>query len=314
MNAITLTQYGNSKDLATATLPVPTPKPDEVLVRIHGAAVNLLDLKKASGFLKAVMPLSFPWIPGIDFSGTVESIGSNVTNFKKGDEVYGANLAGGTYAEYLAVHTDVIAHKPKNLNFLEAASVPVAAETAWQTIQRHAAITPGQTILIHGGNGAVGAYAIQIAHQAGAHVITTAAASYKEHLQTLGADEVIDYTTTSFASAIEKVDTVIDTVGGDTLLQSIPLIKKGGLLITLTQPAPADLVAQQGIRTVFSQLQPNTQELAAIAEKIDNGSLKIALGNVYPLAQAAEAWDELAGNLPAGKHKKSGRVVLDTHI
>jgi NADPH:quinone reductase-like Zn-dependent oxidoreductase len=280
-----------------------------VLIRVHAAAVNLIDLKKAAGAFKDFLPLSFPWIPGVDFSGIIESVGDSVTDYQAGDEVYGAKMEGGTYAEYLTIDAAFIALKPRRLSFAEAASVPVAAETAWQVLQ-HTNIGTGQAILIHGGAGAVGAYAIQLAHRAGARVLTTAAAADKALLQSLGADEVIDYKTRIFEDVVGKVDAVIDTVGGEVLQRSYSVIKQGGYLISLTQPVSETLAAQYKILALFSQLQPSHQELVEIARLIDGSQLKTGPGNVYAMQQAAAAWDELSGAPPLTMQPKKGRVVL----
>jgi acetyl esterase len=309
MKAIALTKYGTGKDLDLIDREVPVAKAQEVLIRVHAAAVNLIDLKKAAGAFKDFMPLSFPWIPGVDFSGIVESVGQGITDYQAGDEVYGAKMEGGTYAEYLTIDAAFIALKPRRLSFAEAASVPVAAETAWQVL-RHANIGKGQTVLVHGGAGAVGAYAVQLAHRAGARVLTTAAAADKAFLQSLGADEVIDYKTGVFEDVVRNVDAVIDTVGGEVLQRSYAVIKQGGYLISLTQPISEPLAAQYEIHALFSQLQPAHAELEEIAQLIDGGQLKTGLGNVYALQQAAAAWDELSGAPTLTMQPKKGRVVL----
>jgi NADPH:quinone reductase-like Zn-dependent oxidoreductase len=309
MKAIALGKYGTGKDLNLIDRDVPVAKAQEVLIRVHAAAVNLIDLKKAAGAFKDFLPLSFPWIPGVDFSGIVESAGQGITDYQAGDEVYGAKMEGGTYAEYLTIDAAFIALKPRRLSFAEAASVPVAAETAWQVL-RDANIGNGQAILIHGGAGAVGAYAVQLAHRAGARVLTTAAAADKALLQSLGADEVIDYKIGVFEDVVGKVDAVIDTVGGEVLQRSYAVIKQGGYLISLTQPVSEPLAAQYKIHALFSQLQPSHQELVEIAQLIDEGQLKTGLGNVYAMQQAAAAWDELSGAPPLTMQPKKGRVVL----
>ena len=185
--------------------------------------------------MQAAFPL--PWIPGIDFAGVVEAVGLQVRGFNVGDEVYGTSLFGGANAEYIAISPQFIALKPRSLMFIEAASVPVAAETAWQVVFQDAHLKSGQTILIHGGAGAVGSYAIQFAHQAGAKVIVTAAADAKEYVKALGADVFIDYKSESFESVANQVDAVIDLVGGDVQQRSYPLLKAGGHLVSTTQPA-----------------------------------------------------------------------------
>jgi len=245
MKAIALEKYGTGTDLDLIDRDIPVVKAREVLIRVHAAAVNLIDLKKAAGAFKDFMPLPFPWTPGVDFSGIIELVGNGVTGYQAGDEVYGVKMEGGTYAEYLTIEAAFIARKPRTLGFAEAASVPVAAETAWQVLQ-HAKIGKGQTVLIQGGAAAVGAYAVQLAHRAGARVLTTAAGADKALLQSLGAEKVIDYKTGVFEDVVGKVDAVIDTVGGEILQRSYAVVKEGGYLISLTQPV-SELLAVQHI-------------------------------------------------------------------
>src|SRR5579872_4682084 len=174
-------------------LPTPTITRDEILVKIRSTAVNHLDLIEASGTARQVLPIDLPWIPGHEFSGVVEQIGSDVAAYAPGDAVFGATSGMGAYAEYLAVKASVIARKPSNLSFEEAASVPVAAQTAWHGILTHGHLEKGQRILIHGGAGAVGAYAVQLASHIGATVIVTASGDDEEYLKSLGASRVVDY-------------------------------------------------------------------------------------------------------------------------
>ena len=174
MKAVRLLEYGGQ--LVFNDVPTPAIARDEILVKIKSSAVNHLDLVKASGTARQILPIDLPWIPGHEFSGVVEQIGSDVAAYAPGDAVFAANETGGAYAEYLAVKPSAIARKPSNLSFEEAASVPVAAQTAWQGIFTHGHLEKGQTILIHGGAGAVGAYAVQLASHAGATVIATASA------------------------------------------------------------------------------------------------------------------------------------------
>ncbi|UFH56137.1 NADP-dependent oxidoreductase [Spirosoma sp. KNUC1025] len=241
----------------------------------------------------------------------IEAVGEQVTGFSVGDEVYGASLFGGANAEYIAINPQFIARKPHSLTFVEAASVPVAAETAWQVVFRDAHLKSGQTILIHGGAGAVGSYAIQFAHQAGAKVIATAAADSEEYVKSLGADRFIDYKNESFDSIVEPVNAVIDLVGGEVQQRSYSLIKAGGYLVSTTQPVSADLAAKFNIHATFAQLQPSQQELTQIANFLDEGKLTINLGEVFPLTDTIEAWNTVLGKPTASIQKKNGRVVLD---
>jgi N-ethylmaleimide reductase len=311
MNAILLTNYGPAENLRFQEITTPVPAATDVLIHVKASAVNKLDILKASGVMQAVFPLPLPWVPGIDFAGVIKAVGSQVQGFRVGDEVYGASLFGGANAEYITIKPQFIALKPHSLTFIKAASVPVAAQTAWQVIFQDAQVKSGQTILIHGGAGAVGSYAIQFAHQAGAKVIVTAAADSEEYVKTLGADVFIDYKKDPFESVVGPVDAVIDLVGGEVQQRSYALIKAGGHLVSTTQPVSADLAAERNIQATFTQLQPSHEGLAQIANQIDAGQLKINLGDVFPLAKTAEAWNALFGNPAGSLQKKNGRIVLD---
>src|SRR6266550_992967 len=230
MKAIRLLEYGG--ELVFNDVPTPTIARDEILVKIRSTAVNHLDLVEASGTARQILPINLPWIPGHEFSGVVEQIGSDVAAYAPGDAVFAANETGGAYAEYLAVKPAAIARKPSNLSFEEAASVPVASQTAWQGLFTHGHLEKGQTILIHGGAGAVGAYAVQLASHAGATVIATASGDDEAYLNSIGASRVLDYREAQFEKILrEKVDVVFDLVGGDAQKRSFLVLKEGGHLV-----------------------------------------------------------------------------------
>src|SRR5712671_2917338 len=227
MKAVRLLEYGGQ--LVFDEVPTPTIAHDEILVKITSTAVNHVDLVKASGAARQIFPLDLPWIPGHEFSGVVEQIGSDVAAHAPGDAVFGSTSGMGSYAEYLAVKAAVIARKPSNLSFEEAASVPVAAQTAWHGIFINGHLEKGQTILIHGGAGAVGSYAVQLASHAGATVIATASGDDEAYLHSLGASRVIDYRQAQFEKVLrDKIDVVFDLVGGDTQNRSFLVLKEGG--------------------------------------------------------------------------------------
>src|SRR6266404_2877927 len=241
MKAVRVLEYGGQ--LVFDNVPTPTIARDEILVKIKSTAVNHLDLVKASGTARQILPINLPWIPGHEFSGVVEQIGSDVAAYAPGDAVFGTTSGMGAYAEYLAVKAAAIARKPSNLSFEEAASVPVAAQTAWQGLFTQGHLEKGQTILIHGGAGGVGAYAVQLASHAGATVIVTASGGDDAFLKSIGANRVIDYRTAKFENELSsKVDVVFDLVGGDTQTRSFAALKKGGFLIAANQPvSPAEI-------------------------------------------------------------------------
>src|SRR5579862_627393 len=197
MKAIRLSEFGGP--LVFTDAPTPTIAPDEILVKVKSTAVNHVDLVEASGTLKQILPIQLPWTPGREFSGVVEHVGRDVAAWLPGDAVFGTGT--GAYAEYLAVKPAAIAKKPSNLSFEQAASVPIASQTAWQGIFTHGHLEKGQAILIHGGAGAVGAYAVQLASHAGATVIATASGDDEAYLNSIGASQVIDYREAAFEAA-----------------------------------------------------------------------------------------------------------------
>ena len=242
MKAVRLLEY--SGQLVFDDVPMPTIARNEILVKINSTAVNHLDLVKASGTARQIFPLALPWIPGHEFSGVVEQIGSDVAAYALGDAVFAANQTGGAYAEYQAVNPALIAKKPSNLSFEEAASVPVAAQTAWQGIFTHGHLEKGQTILIHGGAGAVGGYAVQLASHVGATVIATASGDDEAYLKSIGASRVIHYREAQFEKILrEKVDVVFDLVGGDAQQRSFLVLKEGGGLVSAVQPVSQEEAA-----------------------------------------------------------------------
>src|SRR5882762_6427977 len=234
MKAVRVLEYGGQ--LGFADVPVPTIARDEILVKIKNTAVNHLDLVEASGKIRQILPIDLPWIPGHEFSGTVEQVGGDVAAFAPGNAVFGTSPLGA-YAEYLAVTPATVVRKPPNLSYEAAASVPVAAQTAWQGIFTHGHLEKGQTILIHGGAGAVGAYAVQMASHAGATVIATGSGEDETYLKAIGAARVVDYRKAQFEKVLrEKVDLVFDLVAGDTQQRSFLVLKEGGHLVAATQP------------------------------------------------------------------------------
>ena len=298
MKAVRLLEYGGQ--LLFNEVPAPTIAPDEILVKITSTAVNHVDLVKASGTARQILPIDLPWIPGHEFSGVVEQIGRDVSANAPGDAVFGANGTGAAYAEYLAVKPAAVARKPSNLSFEEAASVPVAAQTAWQGIFTHGHLEKGQTILIHGGAGAVGAYAVQLAAHAGATVIATASGDDETYLNSLGASRVVDYRKTQFEKVLrEKVDVVFDLVGGDTQKQSFLVLKEGGYLVSAVQPVSQEESSKHRVTGVMMRLAPSGDVLGRIARLLEEGTLRPDVATVYALQDAAQAWKDIAGNLPA---------------
>jgi len=313
MKAVRLLEYGGQ--LVVKDVPTPTIARDEILVKIKSTAVNHLDLVEASGTARQILPIDLPWIPGHEFSGVVEQIGSDVAACAPGDAVFGTS-GMGAYAEYLAVKPAAIARKPSNLSFEEAASVPVASQTAWQGIFTHGHLEKGQTILIHGGAGAVGAYAVQLASHAGATVIATASGDDEAYLNSIGASRVIDYREEQFEKVLrEKVDVVFDLVGGDTQKRSFLVLKEGGHLVAATQPVSQEETARHRVSGAMMRLAPSGDVLGRIARLLEEGTIRPDVATVYALQDAAQAWKDIAGNLsPSGpgaaRRRSHGKIVL----
>src|SRR5437667_5232950 len=319
MKAVRLLEYGGQSvfdDLAT-----PTIARDEILVKVKSTAVNHLDLVEASGTARQILPIDLPWIPGHEFSGIVEQIGSDVAAYAPGDAVFGTSGLGA-YAEFLAVKPATIVRKPSNLSFEEAASVPVASQTAWEGLFTHGHLEKGQTILIHGGAGAVGAYAVQLASHASATVIATASGDDEAYLKSIGASQVIDYREVRFEKVLrEKVAVVFDLVGGDTQNRSFLVLKEGGYLVSAVQPVSQEEAAKHRLTGAMMRLAPSGDVLARIARLLEEGTIRPDVATVYPLQDAAQAWKDIAGNLPgvhgmspsgpgAARRRSHGKIVL----
>ena len=320
MKAIRLLEFGGQ--LVFDNVPTPAIARDEILVKIKSTAVNHLDLVKASGAARQILPIDLPWIPGHEFSGIVEQVGSDVAAYVPGDAVFGANGTGAAYAEYLAVKPALIARKPSNFSFEEAASVPVGAQTAWQGIFTHGHLEKGQTILIHAGAGAVGAYAVQLASHAGATVIATASGDDKAYVKSIGASRVINYREEQFEKILgEKVDVVFDLVGGDTQKRSFLVLKEGGHLVSATQPVSQEETARYHVSGEMMRLAPSGEVLSGIARLLEEGTIRPDVATVYALQDVAQAWKDIAGNLPgvhgmspggprAARRSAHGKIVL----
>lgn len=311
MNSIRLHDFGSSEALWYEKAPIPEISTKQILVKVYATSVNHIDFLKASGKLGE---LSFPWIPGHDFAGVVANVGEKVRGFKIGDRVYG-NCNGGSYAEYLVADVNKVTKMPDNLSFVEASSVPHVAETAWQAVHTHGTLRAGQKVLIHGAAGAVGAYAVQFAHQIGAFVYATASDVDKDFVKSLGADVVIDYKKEDFMQIAKELKLVIDLVGGETQRRSFPLLVKGGRLVSTASPIPEDVAEKYFVMGTFMFIQQSAKELKVITRMINDGQIKTDVAAVYPLKEAAKAWDSMLGKditAPANPHGKFVLEVVDS--
>jgi NADPH:quinone reductase-like Zn-dependent oxidoreductase len=301
MKAIRVHQYGGPEQLRYEDAPIPQPSEEQVLVRVHAASVNPIDYKLASGAFRQQMPLRFPWIPGGDFSGVVEAVGPGVTGVNRGEAVYGDTPGGGSYAEFVAASAGMIAPRPGKLSPVEAASVPLAGQTAWQGLFDHGHLRSGQTVLIHGAAGGVGTFAVQLAHWKGARVLGTCSAANSEYVRSLGADQAIDYQATRFEAVAKEVDLVLDLVGGETQRRSFGVLKPGGYLISTVQAPPPEEAARHNVHAMMMRMQPSTKGLIQLSELLDTGSIRTVVTHTWPLARAQEAWRQIMSGHTRGK-------------
>jgi NADPH:quinone reductase-like Zn-dependent oxidoreductase len=304
MKAARVLQFGPPNVIMTDDLRRPEPGAGQLLVRVKAAGVGNWDALIREGKVE-LQPL--PLILGSELSGIVEATGAGVSGFKAGDEVYGATNQqfSGAYAEYALASAGMMAQKPKTLNFIEAASTPIVTVTAWQMLFDYAHATTGQTVLIHGGGGNVGAYAVQLAKQAGLHVVATAASDDLDYVRDLGAERVVDYRTERFEELLTGVDVVLDTVGGDTQQRSLQVLKPGGILVSVVSPVPEATQKRYGVRAAYLYVEVTTARLNEISQLFDSGKLVTNVGTVLPLEEARTAHEMLGG----APHRR-GKIVL----
>jgi len=302
MKAVRIHDYGDASVLKYEDAPVPGIGSDGILIKVHAAGVNPVDWKIRKGLMRTARPLQFPAILGTDVAGTVERVGAVVTRFKPGDPV--VTRAEGAYAEFAAAKTDAVAPAPRTIPLAHAAGLPIAAGTAWTLLFDGARTKPGEKVLIHGGSGGVGTFAIQLAKLAGLHVIATTSGGNVELVKSLGADEVIDYRREDFTAKVKGVDLVLDGVGGETLQRSYGVLRKGGLLLTIASPPDEALARQHGVTARFERNNVNGIKLQEIAGLIDAGKLKVIIEKEFPLAEAKAA-HELS---EAGRAR--GKIIL----
>jgi len=292
MKAVFLDKVAGPEALAYGDTPAPRPAAGQVLVKVFATAIMPTELEWETTWKQRTgQPRPFPVILGHEFSGTVEAFGPEVTDFKPGDEIYGMNdwFGNGAQTEYCVAPASLLAPKPRSLDYVQAAVVPISVMTAWQGLFDHAHLRAGERVLIHGAAGAVGAVAVELAHSRGAYVIGTASSQTLELVRQLGADEVIDYQTTPFEAMAKDVDVVFDTVGGKTLERSWGLLKPGGRLVTVA--TQGETSQDQRVRDAFFIMEPNRTQLIGIARLIDTGELRAPrVAAVFWLAQAREAY------------------------
>lgn len=288
--------------------PVPRPDPGmgEVLVRVHAAGVGPWDGWIRAG--RSVLPQPLPLTLGSDLSGVVVAVGPGVTEFVAGDEVFGVTNPRfvGAYAEYAVASAAMLARKPRSLTHERAASVPVIGVTAWQGLFEHARLQSGQTVLIHGAAGNVGAYAVQLAHRAGLHTIATAGTDDLAYVRSLGANQVVDYRARRFEDEVQAVDAVLDLVGGETQTRSFNVLRRGGRLVSAVSQPDRARAEEREVSAEFFLVRVTSEHLFALAALIDGDQLRTRIGAILPLARAREAHLMLEGEQAA----PMGKIVL----
>lgn len=305
MKAVRVHHLGGLEAIVCEEVPRPVPGKGQVLVRVMAAGVGPWDAWVRAG--KSALPQPLPLTLGSDLSGVVEDVGPGVSGLEPGAEIFGVTNSQftGAYAEYAVADAAMIAPKPARLSYVQAASVPVVAITAWQMLFDYGQVDGSKRVLVHGAAGNVGAYAVQLAKRAGAEVISTAFTRDVDYVKALGADRVIDVKTARFEETVKDVDVVIDTIGGETLDRSFEVLKPGGVLVSSAAMPDQAKAARCGVRGVFVLVAVTSEGLTRIAGLLDSGHLTTNVGEVLPLAEA-----RLAHEMLAGKPHKRGKIVL----
>jgi NADPH:quinone reductase-like Zn-dependent oxidoreductase len=309
MQAVRFHNFGPPNVLVVDSIPRPSgPGEGQVLVRVHAAGVNPFDTGMRAGLLQNRVPITLPAIPGVELAGVIEEVGPNVTTFTKGQAIYSnttSNLGNGSNTEFMLLPINTISPMPRNLSFDEAASVAHGARTAWSGLFEYGDLQPGQRVLVQGGSGGVGMYAVQFAHLKGAYVIATTSTKNIEFVRELGADEVIDYTQTNFEEVVNDVDMVYDTVGGEVLDRSWQTLKPGGILISAVGFPSEETAKNFDVRTARVMFP---KDLLSILEQvtmlIETGKVKCHIREIFSMEQAPQAH-----TLCETRHGR-GRIIL----
>ena len=302
MKAVQIHTFGGREVLELNDIAIPEAKQGEVLIKIHAASVNPVDWKIRQGYLQPLLNHALPLTLGWDISGEVVAVGGGVIHLKVGDEVYSRpNIANnGSYAEYMTASAEEVALKPKSLTWQEAAGVPLAGLTAWQGLYELANIEAGEQVLIHGGSGAVGQFAIQLAKLRGATVYTTTSARNTDLVLSLGADHAIDYQQVDF-SELRDMDVVLDTIGGEVQDKSWKTIKPGGRLLSIVQTPDEAVAASHGVTASFYFIEPDRSQLEEMARLADAGKLVVNIDSEFSLDQVADAHERSESGRAQGK-------------
>lgn len=327
MKALILKRYGKSNQLTFADIPRPTIKPDEMLVQIHAVGLNPIDNKIPTGAFKPFIKLQLPVVMGSDLAGVVVEVGSSVTRFKQGDAVFASifDLGTGSLAEFAVVPESTAAIKPANLDFVQAASIPMVGLTSWQALKERAGLKPGQKVFIPAGSGGIGSFAIQLAKHLGATVASTTSTGNVEMVRGLGADEVIDYKKQEFDDVLQGYDVVLGTIEGDVIEKSLKILRPNSRIVSLVGPLDATFASARGLNFLmkivfglmsrkiiqrakkvdakysFLFVHADGQQLAEISKLLEAGHIVPVIDKVFPFDQTKEALAYLEEGRAKGK-------------
>jgi alcohol dehydrogenase len=307
MKSAQIIRYGNTSEvIEIRQTSTPNLSVGKALVEVKAAGINPIDWKIREGYMQQMIRLQFPSTLGLDFSGVIKQVGENVSSgFSQGDEIYGQagvpSGGSGAFSEMALASATSIAHKPKTLNYAEAAALPLVGVSAWQALVEFMGLSNGQKILIHGGAGGIGSIAIQLAKNLDAHVATTVSTDDKQFVQKLGADEIIDYKTQTFEDLALDYDAVFDTVGGETYTRSFKVLRKGGIIVSMLEQQNSELMDKFGVRAVSQFTQVDRERLSKLAEWVDQNKVKVNIEKTYSLDEAGKALDYLRDIHPRGK-------------
>jgi alcohol dehydrogenase len=308
MKSAQITSYGNTNGvIEIRQTSTPNLSAGKVLIEVKAAGINPIDWKIREGYMQQMIHLQFPSTLGLDFSGVIKEVGEDVSSdFNQGDEVYGQagvpTGGSGAFSDVALTTATSIAHKPKTLDHIEAAALPLVGVSASQALVENIALSNGQKILIHGGAGGIGSIAIQLAKHLGAYVATTVSTNDKQFVQELGADQIVDYKKENFEDIIQDYDAVYDAIGGETYKRSFRVLKKGsGIIVSMLEQPNSELMNQFGIKALFLFSQVNRQRLIKLAQWVDQHNIRVNIAQTFRLDEASKALDYQKDAHPRGK-------------
>lgn len=304
MKAAQINEYGDASVVKVVDIEVPKPQAGQVLVEVHASSINPFDISVRSGKVQNMIP-SLPITLGGDIAGIITELGEGVTELAVGDRVYGqANVVAGNsgaFAEYAVTKVTQVGLAPKSLDDIQAGALPLVGLSALQALTQHLNLQSGQKIFIHGGAGGIGSHAIQLAKHIGAYVATTATGEDIAHVKSLGADEVIDYKAQDFSATLKDFDAVFDTVGGEEFNKALPILKRGGVAVSMTGHADEGRTRELGVTALTQSTHTTPEMLNKLRELVDAGIIKPQIGKIFPLDQIQEAFRALETHAVHGK-------------